>query len=267
MMMRWKGRVWFNTDPCGLCGVFTTYFLLAFSDLVACFLLAWPGSTGTRLLHIIIYNVLVMLSVASHLVCMLSNPGTLASVMDASEIELSTTSTPTTLRELVNQTNTTTERSRPCRKCNALKPPRTHHCSTCGRCIFKMDHHCMWVNNCVAALTQKHFLLFLLYVTLLSGYSLGFVTYRVVSCMSINAWRGTSVQRAQRGLAFSNSSPALATRFMCVPSTLEVVLGFLLVIEAFIFGLFTISMLTDQVSSILWDESRMSPQAIWLCYH
>lgn len=29
-----------------------------------------------------------------------------------------------------------------CRKCNFLKPPRTHHCSICNRCILKMDHHC-----------------------------------------------------------------------------------------------------------------------------
>jgi len=29
-----------------------------------------------------------------------------------------------------------------CGKCIAPKPPRTHHCSVCNRCILKMDHHC-----------------------------------------------------------------------------------------------------------------------------
>jgi ribosomal protein L40E len=29
-----------------------------------------------------------------------------------------------------------------CRRCNAFKPIRAHHCSICGRCIVKMDHHC-----------------------------------------------------------------------------------------------------------------------------
>uniref|UniRef100_A0A6P7GY48 Palmitoyltransferase n=1 Tax=Diabrotica virgifera virgifera TaxID=50390 RepID=A0A6P7GY48_DIAVI len=29
-----------------------------------------------------------------------------------------------------------------CKKCISPKPPRTHHCSACNRCILKMDHHC-----------------------------------------------------------------------------------------------------------------------------
>lgn len=29
-----------------------------------------------------------------------------------------------------------------CKKCLSPKPPRTHHCSVCNRCILKMDHHC-----------------------------------------------------------------------------------------------------------------------------
>ena len=29
-----------------------------------------------------------------------------------------------------------------CRKCLIPKPPRTHHCSICNKCILKFDHHC-----------------------------------------------------------------------------------------------------------------------------
>lgn len=36
-----------------------------------------------------------------------------------------------------------------CKKCETLKVPQSHHCSTCGGCIARMDHHCPWVNNCV----------------------------------------------------------------------------------------------------------------------
>ncbi|GFR86669.1 palmitoyltransferase [Elysia marginata] len=31
-----------------------------------------------------------------------------------------------------------------CKKCIAPKPPRTHHCSICGKCVLKMDHHCRY---------------------------------------------------------------------------------------------------------------------------
>lgn len=33
-----------------------------------------------------------------------------------------------------------------CKKCIAPKPPRTHHCSICNRCVLKMDHHCRILN-------------------------------------------------------------------------------------------------------------------------
>ncbi|KAJ7880353.1 DHHC palmitoyltransferase-domain-containing protein, partial [Mycena olivaceomarginata] len=46
-----------------------------------------------------------------------------------------------------------------CANCNgAWKPPRTHHCSTCGVCRMEFDHHCPWVGNCVTRARMKNFL-------------------------------------------------------------------------------------------------------------
>ncbi|XP_024938502.1 palmitoyltransferase ZDHHC16A isoform X2 [Cephus cinctus] len=44
-----------------------------------------------------------------------------------------------------------------CKKCIQPKPPRTHHCAVCNRCVLKMDHHCPWLNNCVGHYNHRHF--------------------------------------------------------------------------------------------------------------
>ena len=45
-----------------------------------------------------------------------------------------------------------------CKKCDFVKPLRTHHCSVCNKCVLLMDHHCMWTNNCIGLGNYKHFI-------------------------------------------------------------------------------------------------------------
>ncbi|XP_032672842.1 palmitoyltransferase ZDHHC16A [Odontomachus brunneus] len=48
-----------------------------------------------------------------------------------------------------------------CKKCIKPKPPRTHHCSVCNKCVLKMDHHCPWLNNCVGHYNHRYFFQFM----------------------------------------------------------------------------------------------------------
>ncbi|KAI8973479.1 zf-DHHC-domain-containing protein, partial [Mycotypha africana] len=57
-----------------------------------------------------------------------------------------------------------------CRTCKNFKPPRSHHCSRCGRCVLKMDHHCPWVNNCIGFANYGHFIRLLIYINISAVY-------------------------------------------------------------------------------------------------
>lgn len=59
-----------------------------------------------------------------------------------------------------------------CKRCNDIKPARTHHCSVCDRCVFLMDHHCPWINNCVGHENHRYFLLFVFYLWIALCYML-----------------------------------------------------------------------------------------------
>lgn len=58
-----------------------------------------------------------------------------------------------------------------CKKCNATKPPLSHHCAVCKECVLNMDHHCPWVSNCVGYRNYSYFYLFLFYLWLGCVYS------------------------------------------------------------------------------------------------
>ncbi|CAH0746029.1 unnamed protein product [Diatraea saccharalis] len=67
-----------------------------------------------------------------------------------------------------------------CKKCITPKPPRTHHCSVCDRCILGMDHHCPWLNNCVGYFNARYFYLYMVYMVvgvtflIVAGFDIGF---------------------------------------------------------------------------------------------
>lgn len=83
--------------------------------------------------------------------------------------------------------------ARMCGLCNAPKPPRTHHCSTCQRCFLKMDHHCVWLDNCVGFGNYKFFFCLLFWATFMCGFVFGATLEVLIQQLVYDSLEGVSV--------------------------------------------------------------------------
>ncbi|KAH7342336.1 DHHC palmitoyltransferase-domain-containing protein [Rhexocercosporidium sp. MPI-PUGE-AT-0058] len=115
----------------------------------------WTG-TGTSLLGIALFILLNW----SYTTAVFTSPGTTTSRNGYSTLP---TNAPPAATNFTVKSN---GELRFCKKCQARKPDRAHHCSTCKTCVLKMDHHCPWLATCVGLRNYKAFLLFLIYTTL-----------------------------------------------------------------------------------------------------
>lgn len=111
-------------------------------------------------IHLIIAYTLTFLAFSSFIICISRDPG----VVQQPEV-----SDEDTHALLTPADDDFLSPGKWCRKCWAPKPERTHHCSTCGRCVLKMgeytfsptvvqmqystavvDHHCPWMaSKCI----------------------------------------------------------------------------------------------------------------------
>jgi len=216
-----------HNDPCGMCCVGFTYGLIFFADYAVVFalLLPWSGFSAHFFLHTFAFLTVSMLAVTSHMRTMLTDPGAVPVGYSPDQL----------LHEEKGE-------SLPmCSRCNGFKPPRAHHCSQCDRCVMKMDHHCPWVNNCVGANNQKHFVLFVGYTGLMCSYALLLLCLRTVNAVPAGGGPPTGQIGRFRGGAHVDGGNFLVMA--------------LLFFEAVLFGLFTLAMFTEQISSILSDQT------------
>jgi hypothetical protein len=136
--------VWLNrSDPAGSIMSMLVWLLILYSAVTMTFL---AQTNGIPPLFSTTYCILASLALACHLKTSLTDPGS----VPASAV-------PTEAQRLMHS------KLSMCSQCQSFKPPHSHHCRICDRCISRMDHHCPWMNNCVGAGNMKHFLLFLIY--------------------------------------------------------------------------------------------------------
>jgi palmitoyltransferase len=96
-----------------------------------------------------------------------------------------------------------------------------------------MDHHCPWVNNCVGENNQKYFVLFTLYIMLLSVHGLLTCLWFFIKCATQD-FKGCAA---------------------LYPGPVVFILTLMGVFEGFLFALFTCMMFFSQLHSIATDET------------
>ncbi|XP_073234091.1 palmitoyltransferase ZDHHC3-A-like isoform X1 [Porites lutea] len=214
---------WFVNDGVGIgCAIFT-YLLIGYAEFVVVFVMLLPEvvrAAAFGLFHATAFTFFACLALVAHSRAMCSDPGS---------IPLGNCTTEN-LKKLQLKEGEVVLR---CTRCECIKLDRAHHCSTCERCIRKMDHHCPWINNCVGEDNQKFFVLFTLYIFIISVYALALTIRQLFICTE-KEW--------QADCTF-------------LPIASAILLMIFLVFEGLLFGIFTLVMFCTQVSSIVKDET------------
>lgn len=126
-----ENGIWMNTsDQAGTIMAFLVWLLLGYS---AWTFTALAMSGGVPPLLSAAYVILCILALASHAKTTFTDPGSVPQAAvpnEATRREMGTPDQPLSM----------------CSQCQTFKPPFSHHCRICNRCISRMDHHCPWVS-------------------------------------------------------------------------------------------------------------------------
>nr|XP_032833254.1 palmitoyltransferase ZDHHC7-like [Petromyzon marinus] len=214
--------LWLVRDACGLACAALTWALVLYAAVAVAAVAAWPLSgTWAGLLNNAAFLGTCALALGAHLRAMLTDPGA---------VPLGN-ATPEFIESLALLPGQVVYK---CPKCCSIKPERAHHCSVCKRCIRKMDHHCPWVNNCVGERNQKYFVLFTLYICIISLHALIMAAGQFMFCFD-RQWTNCS--------RFSPPVTVLVLILLCF--------------EGLLFLLFTAVMFGTQVHAICTDETEI----------
>jgi len=158
-----ESGIWMNTaDQAGTVMAGLVWLLMLYSAVTVTSLTVTEGIPPILGM---VYNVLVTLALSAHAKTSLTDPG----------------SVPKTAVPVESQRRDSTSHAM-CGQCQTFKPPMSHHCRICNRCVSRMDHHCPWMNNCVGAGNLKHFFLFLIYTWSCSAYALTLFGWNYFFC-------------------------------------------------------------------------------------
>jgi hypothetical protein len=114
--------IWLNqSDPAGTIMAMMVWVLLGYSALTITLLAQTGGVPGYLSL---LYSIFCSLALACHIKTTLTDPGSVP---------------PSAVPTEAQRKN---DKLSMCSQCQTFKPPMSHHCRICNRCISKMDRKC-----------------------------------------------------------------------------------------------------------------------------
>jgi hypothetical protein len=194
--------VWMNrNDSAGSIMAFMVWFLLGYSAFTITFL---AETGGIEPIFAMIYVVLCAMALACHVKVTFTDPGTVpVSAQPVQALQKQKPNEPLTL----------------CSQCQTFKPPFSHHCRICKRCISRMDHHCPWMNNCIGAGNMKHFILFLAYTWSCSVMALVLLGWNYFFCVTQQCMFTVLLVQLSRITLFLSTGALLFTSSMLMNVT------------------------------------------------
>ncbi|XP_064467467.1 palmitoyltransferase ZDHHC3-like isoform X2 [Ornithodoros turicata] len=257
-----NGRLWFVRDICGIiCAVMTWGLVLYAEYVVVGVILAPLVHTYYGAVHLVLFQVAAFLAVFSHVRTMFTDPGAVPRG----------TATKEAVEQLGLRDGQVVYK---CHKCVCIKPERAHHCSVCQRCIRKMDHHCPWVNNCIGQNNQKFFVLFTMYIAIISSHALFLAVNHFITCLNTEWKIWSGAMGVDNKFDFVSKLLVILVNLSSVPGpelssgtarpgskctsgspAVTVILLVLLIFEALLFAIFTMVMFASQIQAIWNDET------------
>lgn len=205
-----ENGIWMNTsDKAGTIMAFIVWILLAYS---AWTFTALARSGGIPCYLAVVYVILCCMALASHAKTTFTDPGSVPQAAVPNERmrrEMGTPDQPLSM----------------CSQCQTFKPPFSHHCRICNRCVSRMDHHCPWMNNCVGAGNLKHFILFLLYTWTCSVFSLLLLGWNYFMCANEDCTFNVVLTQLVRAVTVLSIGALLFTSSMIMNVTFGVMTG------------------------------------------
>lgn len=205
-----ENGIWMNTsDQAGTIMAFLVWLLLGYS---AWTFTALAKSGGVPPFLSAAYVILCILALASHAKTTFTDPGSVPQAAVPNERmrrEMGTPDQPLSM----------------CSQCQTFKPPFSHHCRICNRCISRMDHHCPWMNNCVGGGNLKHFILFLVYTWSCSVFSLLLLGWNYFMCSDEDCTFNVLLTQLVRAVTVLSIGALLFTSSMIMNVTFGILTG------------------------------------------